>query len=439
MSITHTGQITGTDNPAYQVSKNVWNAAHTIDDASVGIAKIDATGTPSASNHLRGDGVWNSIAAPYKYLIRKESGNYCLYDSDHALLTSNASFDVIVNDEAFAGLTGSRTMPETIVIQGDGHVSAWEIDDTIKLPNLVDLVLNNVKLTAPTNFNKNMLENANPATHNYGVFIRGLGVAMIDGNGPNQTAGANVLNFTNATEMTPVVFYNIWLPSALMLENLFITDDYGNNDTVKIDFSGSTLSQFMFKNCNISSGHIAAGKYACYLVSTYDSIITNTGLSGETRTFRSEGGSGSRYDFSYFNGCGLLYGCRGVNVTGNYWDNSYDAHSLELLYSRHCSVHDINFNRLGSDAYTGKAGIFVNDTGSPYYSVNNRFSNLYFGRHGFTGTNVFDYGIEESAADNDYNLYTGINGVDCGTAAIRKLGANSVADAAANIGTIATS
>jgi hypothetical protein len=55
MPVTHATVVTGSDNPEKQVSKDAWNEEHSI---SVEMDEIDATGTPSASTYLRGDGAW---------------------------------------------------------------------------------------------------------------------------------------------------------------------------------------------------------------------------------------------------------------------------------------------------------------------------------------------------------------------------------------------
>lgn len=63
MGVTHTFVSAIADDPAAaaagQVLPSHWNAGHTV---SVSMAEINATGTPSASNFLRGDGSWQSVS-----------------------------------------------------------------------------------------------------------------------------------------------------------------------------------------------------------------------------------------------------------------------------------------------------------------------------------------------------------------------------------------
>jgi hypothetical protein len=329
-------------------------------------------------------------------------------------------------------------MPETVRIEGDGHVTEFEVDDTIVFPSLIDIVLANAKLKAVDALNVNMFENANPATHNYGVSIRGDYIGYIDGNGAEQSAG-NTLRFVNATNITPISLYTIWTPTALYLENVFITSHWAPHSCIHIDFTGSAGSTIKWRNVNVGARDIGNSEYGVKLCQVYDSHIVESTFDGDAKALLAEACSCVKFDFSYFNNCATLYGCRSCDVTANYWDNSVDEHTLIFLYSRYCSAHDINFNKIGSNAYTGKSGIYVTDSGNPYYSIHNRFSNLIFTRNGFGGTNTFKYGVEESASGNNYNTMTGIDGDDCNTAAVRKLGANSKADADDIIGTIVTS
>jgi hypothetical protein len=55
MPVTHATVVTGSNDPNKQVSKDAWNEGHSV---SVEMVEIDATGTPSASTYLRGDGAW---------------------------------------------------------------------------------------------------------------------------------------------------------------------------------------------------------------------------------------------------------------------------------------------------------------------------------------------------------------------------------------------
>jgi hypothetical protein len=48
----------------------------TIDDGVVTVAKISATGTPSASTYLRGDGTWATVTASSGYTVTTQTSNY---------------------------------------------------------------------------------------------------------------------------------------------------------------------------------------------------------------------------------------------------------------------------------------------------------------------------------------------------------------------------
>ena len=109
-----------------------------------------------------------------------------------------------------------------------------------------------------------------------------------------------------------------------------------------------------------------------------------------------------------------------VNIAGSRW-----------LRFTGCAFHA--FGNDGNNTINA-----VELTTSTKHSTNNIFSGCYFGRARYAAVenNLWDKGIEEADANQDFNLYVGCNGVDCGTALVELEGANSKADAANNIGTV---
>jgi len=91
----------------------------------------------------------------------------------------------------------------------------------------------------------------------------------------------------------------------------------------------------------------------------------------------------------------------------------------------------------GNNGYNTKAGIELT-TGAIGNSQCNSFSNIVFS-HYHGNTNSWKYGIEETTSNQDYNAYSALVGYECATATLRKLGANSKADADSIIGAIVTS
>jgi len=75
VTITHTfvsGIADGAD--ATVVRPSNWNAAHTIADATIALAKLTATGSPSSSTYLRGDNTWAAISGTSGWFNVKSYG-----------------------------------------------------------------------------------------------------------------------------------------------------------------------------------------------------------------------------------------------------------------------------------------------------------------------------------------------------------------------------
>ena len=113
--IKHTKEIEGTNNPAVQVSKDAWNEEHSIDDQSIGVAKINASGTPSASTFLCGDGQW----------VEALSGDMekSTYDTDND--------GIIDNSEKLEGSTKAQVQDHTPKAHGnEAHTSTFLTSET---------------------------------------------------------------------------------------------------------------------------------------------------------------------------------------------------------------------------------------------------------------------------------------------------------------------
>jgi hypothetical protein len=65
-----------TDGDKGDITVSASGATWTIDNGVVTVAKISATGTPSASTYLRGDGSWATVTASSGYTVTTQTSNY---------------------------------------------------------------------------------------------------------------------------------------------------------------------------------------------------------------------------------------------------------------------------------------------------------------------------------------------------------------------------
>lgn len=365
-----------------------------------------------------------------KFTIKKIGSTYIVYDEWGSKQYGTSSFKTALVDEAQNGLTEGRLSAETIVTQG-----LCEIDAQLVIGNLVDFYIQG-GWKSVNSLNTDAIVNANQDTNNYGIRFRGFG--YINGNGAYQSSG-KLFYFKNATD--PPVDYQVsaTFPNALCVENLNIIYANGPDNCVRIELDGSAGSTIRFDRATIVSGNLGDSNYGVYLSALNDCEFIRCFPSGDIRNFYIIGGSANRFDFRYVNGCGIIYGGIKNILNADYWDNSSDSYALQLLYARYNNVINTVFNRAGNSAYNTHPAILVTDAGESYPSIHNRFSGLTATRYSPSHTNTYTYLCEETSAYNDYNRYSDLDGSDCTVGAVRKLGANSKADADDIIGTIATS
>jgi hypothetical protein len=357
---------------------------------------------------------WN-LKQPYKFKVVKDGSYYRVYNKYGNLTASPTSFATALNSEVFANLTSSRTWMDKVIIEG-----ACSVDDKITVPSLVEIEIQGV-LTAANALNKDMFENANQATNNYGIYIHG---GEIDGNGANQSAGTGkVLDFVNATNVPVSLGTDSWYPSALYLSDITINNPNARSSAVNINFTGSAGSTLKWRNVQVQGWDYNDSGYTVVLTAINDSDIVESFIGGKAKALYASGSS-CNLDFSYFNGCATLYGWHKSRFSARYLDNSQNEHSITMQYCKRSSVYNTFFHRVNSNGYTTKHGIYLYGAGG-FNTYECQFSNLHFGRAGDGGTNKDDYGIYENDADQDLNQYVNINGLDCTSGALRLAGATS--------------
>jgi hypothetical protein len=409
----------------YKKTAGVWNVICNIKGAT-GIQGIQGPAGTGA-DYLR--------LAP-KYTVTLEGGFYHVYKDDGSLSYSTGSFETAVNDEAFAGLGG--VVPEAVLTKG-----SITVDGTILVPTFANLQISG-KWTAANALNANMIENLNPATHNYGVCIESVGFpAIIDGNMANQGAGGGKgLYWIQGTEI-PNLFTDstIGYPSALVLRNIIFKNCYDTG--IHVDSSASQLSQYGFENVS-SWGTTKANSVCCYLKQINDSYLEGGLFDGNTSTYglSLESVTACSIVPKYLNGPQLLVGCReneySVKVIHDTaTDPAGNPPAWDIQGERYSRFHDINIRVVGNGVANTRDGMKLSNAWSTYDCTHNRFSNLYFGGVGGGGTRTWKYGIEETDSNQNNNQYVNICGDECATATLRLLGAVSKVQHQNIIGTVA--
>ena len=403
------------------------------------LKKLDNTVT----HYMDGTGLWSTpvvsaLGEPAfpKFTVVKVGANYHVIDEYGELTLSTASFEVAMNDEAFAGLTGGRTVPETIVTRGEIIV-----DDPILIPSFVKIIIDG-KWTLDANVDDNMIENANPAANNIGVIIEGLGHAVIDGNGANQAGGTSIIDFENSTNPESLFDDNgqHW-GNAFQMRNLTVKKGYKHN--IQVDFESSSYSQIGFFNVSsFNQARDSSASHALDLAYVNDSYIEGGNFCARSDVAGSYAInalsiSTMKIHPHYLNGPSQIYGGNSLDITCSDWCDNYAAdHSFTFGSFYNNKVHDMTIRRFdnGEGADNTYDGINLADIwGGGYDCHHNIFSTIHF----LHSTHQHRYGIYETDANQDYNVYNGIIDVGaCGTAAIRQLGANS--DYGHIIGTVVT-
>lgn len=249
----------------------------------------------------------------------------------------------------------------------------------------------------------------NKDTCNYGIIIEGHGTnSIIDGNGI-ATCG---VNFTQTTDRIGVYY------PTYQIKSFFVwgATSYG----ILINFtgsSGSTIWQDDVSSIAESSGAIACDwEYVCdsrLQGGVFDAYDTNQ------YTLSIKGCYSPYIHPTYMNGHHLFQSCDDLDFSCLFLDASAGYPCVNLWGVDHSLIHDTML-RAGSSNVD--AGFYLNNT-SGATCTDNVFSSIQF-RNGTAAGDWFSYGIEESDNTQNYNIYMGISGRECGTGVIRFLGTN---------------
>lgn len=326
-------------------------------------------------------------------------------------------------DRAKSLLTGTEPFIEKITSFGN-----FSVDDQLSVPK--NLIWEHWgSLTAVDSLNKIMIVNA--GTKDYNVFLTGK--CFVNGNRANQANTVCGVKFANSAELDYSYQVGQHYP-AFKAENWSIGNCYDHG--FEFDFTGSTGSTFELVNCN-SYGH---WNDAVKCTNCYDSnIIGGIMTGGNNLTFEMTGCANMMIHPSYVNGQSVFTNCVEFDFAGLSWELGVNADMISGVGLQYSKFHDMFFRVIGNGTANTYDGIKLSSNGGTH-SIFNQFHNLHFTRRAGGGTRTFKYGIEETDANQDNNVYGIIEGGDCATGALRLLGAVSKTKYTASqvIGTVAT-
>lgn len=345
------------------------------------------------------------------YVGKFDNGSTYMVNGDTWQCTwNNPDSDVVIN-AVLGNLTSERTHMEKVVLKGD-----FTIDAPILVSSYTHLVLiGNVALA--DNSNCNMIQNAHPETSDQNVIIEG---GRWYGNNAAQSSG-DIIHWNNTS---PV--YN----GAVYFRDLRLIAYKDNGLFVK----KTPLTRI--EHCQFHSHTGLATGWGLHLIDSSDSIIHDIIQVDEMCIEQS---SMVLVNQVYVNGH-LYVKAQGTSL--HFVDVHVDTDGsvgdapivLEAINS--CIFNGITVRLIGDGPAIARAILLKTMV---RHSTNNTFNCVYMGRMIGIGTKQFIYGIEETNSNQDYNIYSTINGGDCVTGALRVLGSNSRYDSNSTIGTIVTS
>jgi hypothetical protein len=352
----------------------------------------------------------------YSFIVYKNGSNTQYRDWQGQLqATSSNSADII--NWVLGNLTVGRTWQEKVLLKGDF---------TISYPILVSsytILQIDGKITLANGANCNIIENKHASTYDRDITIIG---GVLDGNSANQGSGDyNGIKIVWETDPG----YSEVLPY-IYIQDIKVTN-------VKQDGINIDLTNIANKYLWITNVQSHGDRYGLYIIGVWDVMLEHCFFEGWTEGVHCEN-SGSLYiNNVYVNYPVHFRNCAFVTMTNFRVDIGTNDHGIELDGCWLSAFSNGAVNIFGNNGYNTKAGIELT-TSATSNSQYNSFSNIVFS-HYHGNTNSWKYGIEETTGSQDYNAYSALVGYECVTATLRKLGANSKADADSIIGAIVTS
>jgi hypothetical protein len=365
----------------YKKTAGVWNVICNIKGAT-GVQGIQGPAGTGA-DYLR--------STP-KYTVALEGGFYHVYKDDGSLSYSTGSFETAVNDEAFAGLTGSRDWHERVHLKHD-----FIQDAKISVPNYTILSLDG-RVELANGVNTAMVDAE--TTDAESIIIEG---GTWNGNSVNQTTGTAGFSFggeCNRVQIRNTIIRDIWghgirlNGSQHRLENLtvFVKDDdtvtWETNCALRLAISDSIVSKMLLQS------------WAAQLFLQYASSCVIDGIYC---------GGSTAYN-------GAVDECKGQFIM-NQCDNNHvsnvrcdgaSAHSFYILNCNKNIFQNLIATSMASDDNTYD-GWYIDD------SLRNIILGLFVGqKDDYPTTFNFKHAVNEITS-SDYNSYVGVQATDCDT------------------------
>jgi hypothetical protein len=389
-------------------------------------------GLSESGNFLKSIVEPGSMVTEASYVIFTDGTNvYARNGNTGEIEFSGADASIVINN-ALNVLTPGRTWIEKVVLRGSFTLNKT-VGQTyaIQIPSYTELDATQATLTLADYQDADMLQNKNRATYDTNIIIRG---GLWLGNKAKQNSG-NGFNLKNSN--TPP-------SSAYPIPPFQIIDSRIENqkeDGIRVDFTGASWDNRIW----ITGVHTRyADGYGVHLIKVYDSLFTHSHFGGNGRGFYYENGGSSYFSNVYFPSGVILKEVYGSVFTGSrfehghYSNPAYVQHALIMRGSKYNSIGDSIVTIFGDVGATNKDGIYLESSGS-VHSTNNVFDNLYIGRTAANPeSNRWNRCIHETDSNQSYNTYGVINGRDCVTSALRKLGPNSTYSATLIQGSVET-
>jgi len=333
---------------------------------------------------------------PYSYLIESNGTHYFMMNgTTHQMEYSSTNASAVINS-ALGNLTVGRIWLEKVKLVGN-----FTIDSPIVVPEYGHLDMFNARIKLADNSNCSIIVNENRATMETKLIIIEGGV--IDANKDN--------NYGTSHGIDILKHSHLWI-NDMEFVNV-------RNDT----FHFNDVVQLKLLRCGMWS----VGGYGIYCYAVSDSEIAEClpidGGTDDGSVFLSGCGGFFKIHDNYINNRVKISSCSKLFFHHNSLDISTDGHGILVSFTT-WSLFDNLIIRVQGDGATTYAGLRLYGTSLPY-SCNNTVTNIQAGRFGFSGTRTFDYAVEEYDSNQNWNIFSNINGLDCNVGALRVLGANS--------------